>query len=91
MKKSEQMYHAVQQWKESGLTQKAYCETIGVKRTTFANWVGRSKEKERSGFIALKPIADPIPESIEVIYPNGVRVKAPATHISVLFELIRIL
>jgi hypothetical protein len=90
MKKAEQMYQAVQQWKESGLTQKAYYEKIGVKRTTFANWVGRSKEKERSGFIALKPVAGAISESIEVIYPNGVRIKASATNISVLVELTRI-
>jgi predicted DNA-binding protein (UPF0251 family) len=51
MKKAEQMHLTVQHWKESGLTQKAYCEKIGIKRTTFANWVNRSKEKPDNGFI----------------------------------------
>jgi transposase-like protein len=90
MKKAEQMRQAVQQWKESGLTQKAYCEKIGVKRTTFANWVGRSKEKAAGGFIAVTPQVKPVSESIELIYPNGVRLKINATHISVLSDLIRI-
>lgn len=84
------MRHAIEQWKESGLTQKAYCEKIGVKRTTFANWVGRSKEKPAPGFIAVTPPIKTVSESIEVIYPNGVRLKASTTHISVVSELIRI-
>jgi predicted DNA-binding protein (UPF0251 family) len=90
MKKVAEMRQAVQQWKESGLTQKVYCEKIGVKRTTFANWVARSKEKASAGFISVKPQVKPISESIEVIYPNGVRLKINASHIPVLSDLIRL-
>jgi transposase-like protein len=90
MKKSEQMLQSVQQWKESGLTQKDYCQMIGVKRTTFANWVRRSREKAGSGFLAISPPSRPVSQSIEVVYPNGVRVKASTSDIPVLSALIRI-
>lgn len=84
------MRQLVQQWKESELTQKVFCEKIGVKRTTFANWVKRSKVKPGQGFVAIVPPIKPISESIEVIYPNGVRLKICASDIPVLSELIRI-
>lgn len=90
MKKAEQMRQLVQQWKESGLTQKAFCEKIGIKRTTFANWVNRSKETPRGGFVALTPVIKPESERIEVIYPNGVRLKISATDIPVLSKLIQL-
>lgn len=90
MKKAEQMRQLVQQWKESGLTQKVFCEKNGIKRTTFANWVKRSKEKTGQGFVAINPPIKSISESIELFYPNGVRLKASATDISVLSELIRL-
>ncbi len=90
MKKAEQMRQLVRQWKESGLTQKVYCEKIGIKRTTFANWVKRSHDKTGQGFVAITPPTRPVSESIELIYPNGVRLKASTTHIPILSELIRI-
>ena len=89
MKKAEQMHLVVQQWKESGLTQKVYCEMIGVKRTTFANWVKRSKGQPGKGFIAITPPTEPVSESIEIIYPNGVRLKFSISQLHVLSELIR--
>ena len=89
MKKAEQMI-SVQQWKESGLTQQVFCETIGVKRTTFANWVKRSKEKNpQGGFLALRPPIEPGSAAFEIIFPNGVRLKAHPVHLHLLSELIR--
>ena len=84
------MRQLVEQWKESGLTQKVFCEKIGIKRTTFANWVKRSKEKPGQGFAAITPPIKPASESIELIYPNGVRLKASITDIPALATLIRI-
>lgn len=89
MKKAEQMRLAVQQWKESGLAQHHYCEKIGVKRSTFANWVKRSKEKPESGFIALRPSIELGSQALEIIYPNGVRLQAHPAHLHLLSELIR--
>ena len=88
MKRSEQEAH-VQQWKESGLTQKSYCEKLGVKRTTFANWASRNKEKPKTGFIAISPVVAADLNGIELIYPNGVHLKTSSATIELLSELIR--
>ena len=83
--------HHVQQWKESGLTQISYSEKIGVKRSTFANWVSRSKERTATGFVAITSSPAPVlvSQSIEIMYPNGVRLKTDAFDIRILSELIR--
>jgi len=88
MKKAEEI-ESVQQWQSSGQTQKAYCQTIGIKRSTFANWVARSKEKPKSGFLAITPPTQPVPENIELVYPNGVRLKTTASAIHLFSELIQ--
>jgi hypothetical protein len=89
MNKSEEKHLLVRQWKESGLTQTAYCESIGVKRTTFANRVGRIKKKELTGFLSITPTIGSAPESIELIYPNGVRLTTSGSDKHILYELIR--
>ncbi|UKJ08653.1 IS66 family insertion sequence element accessory protein TnpA [Solitalea lacus] len=81
---------AVQQWKESGLTQQAYCEMIGVKRTTFANWVARCKARTETGFIAITPPTEAVSATLEIIYPNGVRLNASFAPVHLLAELIRL-
>jgi hypothetical protein len=90
MKKAEQMELAVQQWKDSGLTQKAFCEKIGIKRTTFATWLGRSRENGKTGFITIAPERKPVLEAIEIIYPNGVRIKTTSCQKQILADLIRL-
>lgn len=84
------MRQAVQQWKESGLTQKAYCQTIGVRRTTFANWVRRNKEVDRGGFVKIVPKEEPGAQAVEVIYPNGVCIKTACCQVDFLSRLIHL-
>ena len=89
MKKAEQIQQAVEGWKASGLTQQVYCRQIGVKRSTFANWVKRSKEKTFEGFKLLSPCLKEPEENLELIYPNGVRLRVSLSGLRLLPELIR--
>lgn len=75
---------------ESGLTQKIYCESLGIKRSTFANWVKRSKEKANMGFVSITPPPSGYSEAIEILYPNGVRIKAAATDLKTISALINL-
>jgi hypothetical protein len=89
MNKAEEKRQHVQQWRESRLTQKVYCQQMGIKQTTFTNWVKRCKEKPSAAFI---PITPPVVQSeeIEFIYPNGVRLKVASHAKHILSELIHI-
>ena len=80
--------HLPQAWRESGLSQRAFCEREGVSLATFSYW----RQKERLGgerapspapaFTEL--VVDHAPSAslttavaIEVTYPDGTRVRIP--------------
>lgn len=69
-------------WLNSGLTQKAYCEQEGLKRSSFGAWRTRINErlrndvKDSTGFVAIKTtrLNSERPSSgILILLPNGVR------------------
>ncbi|MDX2249191.1 MAG: transposase [Bacteroidia bacterium] len=52
----------VENWKQSGQSQRAYCESHGVNAATFSYWRGqylRDGSKTPAGFVALKPMPEP--------------------------------
>ena len=81
--------HLPQAWRESGLSQRAFCEREGVSLATFSYW--RNKELRRAADSAAESaptftevVVDPhasIPTAsvgaIEVTYPDGTRVRIP--------------
>lgn len=82
---------AVEAWLTSGLSQNEYCKTFGVKRTTFANWVSRNKRKKAvSNFarVTISPVT--ISTAVEVVYPNGVIIKASGNDLKMLSHLIKL-
>ena len=90
MKTGEEISLAVGGWQASGLTQKAYCEKTGLKLATFANWVRRTKDHSAKGFLAFTPPGGVVSETIELTYPNGVRLKVTPDHLPVLSDLIHL-
>mgnify|MGYP003521177764 CR=1 FL=1 len=90
MRTSEERMLAVEAWFTSGLTQNEYCKTLGVKRTTFANWVGDKQRQKVSGFVRLAAPEVAFPSLIEVIYPNGVTIKASSGDLKMVSQLIRL-
>lgn len=70
----------VRRWEESGLTQRVFCEQENIKEGTFNYWRKLYKEQRAepsNGFVSLKVEAQPITEALEVIYPNGVKLRIP--------------
>ena len=91
MKTTEEKMLAVEAWRVSGITQQEYCKTLGVKRTTFANWVSRNKRKKAvSNFVRVTATPVIIPTLIDIVYPNGVIVKASSDDLKTLSNLIRL-
>ncbi len=83
------MFAMVADWHRSGKSKKRYCEENGIKEATFYYWFTRSKENDASigGFIAIDKSFKK--SEVEVIYPNGVRIKAD-TDLGLLSQLIRL-
>lgn len=72
--KRARMFSLVEDWRQSGLTQKDFCASHGIKVATLGYWVARSREKGEadSGFIMVDR-GSVRSKEIEIIYPNGVR------------------
>ena len=78
-----------QAWRESGLSQRAFCAREGVSLATFSYW--RSKELRRaadSAAAATPTFTEVVVEpragtpnasagAIEIVYPDGTRVRIP--------------
>lgn len=84
-----QMLSMIADWQQSGLSKKRYCDEHGINEATFYYWFSRSKENDTSGggFIAIDKAGRN--SAVEVIYPNGVRIKAE-TDLGLLSRLIRL-
>lgn len=80
--------HLPEQWRQSGLTQQAFCDREGIKLATFSYWRSKELEAQRgkpaptachdSSFTEVRidtPTA--AARSIEITYPDGTYVRLP--------------
>ncbi len=87
--KREFMMLMVSEWMQNGKIKKAYCAENDLNYAKFQYWVKRSKEKvaDPGSFLELKD--SPRESSVEILYPNGVRVRVEADIVFV-SQLIRL-
>lgn len=70
----------VRNWKDSGLSIRAFCQREGISQGSFYAWKKRARANEAaqaSGFVELN-VAAPGSEPVVVGLPNGVTVAVPA-------------
>ena len=75
-----QMFQLIEQWKQSGLSQNAFCEQHSMRFHKFYYWykcyrrVNEIPDEDNKGFVKLK-IEKTLPaSSVEIHFPCGVRV-----------------
>ncbi len=75
-----QMFEMIEQWQQSGLSQKTFCEQQSVKFHTFYYWYKRYRhqylnvDNTSSPFVKLQ-IAKPLATGlVEINYPGGIRI-----------------
>lgn len=83
----EKMLALVAHWRESGLSRKQFCAQIGITLSKFNYWVAKERAQTADGFVELGRGQSWGP--IDVTYPNGVRLQAPAD-LSLLSRLIHL-
>ena len=91
MTKSENMFELVDQWKQSGKSQKAFCEQMDLKVATFAYWIAKKKRsgQTRDGF-ALVDVSGEVNQQMEITYPNGVKLTTSQGDLSLISRLIKL-
>ena len=88
MTQREHMEAEVQKWRESTLTKKEFCQQQGIKESTFGYLIARSNEKRKRGFLPLTDPASGPTSPVEIIYPNGVRIKLSLRDLKTISQLI---
>ena len=89
MSKQQEMFELIEAWRHSGQTQKAFTQDRGITLQRFAYWIRKKKQQEQSsgGFLAIEPSGENA-TTVEVIYPNGVRVAVPPGDLPLISRLI---
>lgn len=74
----QQMFEIIDRWKQSGLSQKSFCENESIKPYVFYYWYRRYRifhqsDGDESGFVKLN-IEKPVSSApVEIHFPKGVR------------------
>lgn len=79
-RRASEMFPLIQEWEDSGLSQKAFCNAHEIKPHVFWYWLRRYRDqgplvnRESSGFVSVQKDR-PSAESVmaEIIYPDGTR------------------
>ena len=73
--KREEMLTIVEQWQESGMTQKDYAREHDIKLSKLRYWIRKHREEmDPDGFI---PLSLPGDTAIRLLYPNGIELQLP--------------
>ena len=88
MTKETQMGRHYNDFLNSGLSRKHYCEKHSINLSTFKYWHGKLESKPKSSFVSVeipsKIQAVTFKALLEIEYPNGVKIKSICD-----FEIIR--
>lgn len=72
----QQMFDNIDKWRQSGLTQKAFCGQVNLAYHVFHYWYKRyriTESKPASSFIKLRVSTPSMISSIELVLPDGKR------------------
>jgi len=75
----QQMFAMIASWKQSGLSQKQYCEQNNIRYYVFHYWYKRYKDEQRgvkdAGFVSLNVQPSPsFNADVELLMPDGKRI-----------------
>ncbi len=91
--KAQRMFALIDQWRASGQRRDEFCRQHQIKVSTLSYWVTRKNraDKERpGGFVRIESAGSPSSaDHVEIIYPNGVRLRIGGVNRSVISSLIR--
>ena len=94
MSLEEQMFSLVEDYLSSGKNQREYSQQAGIGKAKFNYWVckyKRQQEEPSSGFIKIETAsAMQQDQELEILYPNGVRLKTGGGDLSLIGQLVRL-
>ena len=92
---SEEMHYHIELWQQSKMTQKLYCIANNLAYHKFIYWLQKTREAQNPAdgmFIPVKtkPAKKTFVNDVEIIYPNGVRLRLSPENFEHIGRLIRL-
>jgi hypothetical protein len=92
---SEEMHYHIELWQQSKLTQKQYCIANNLAYHKFIYWLQKIRDAQNPAdgvFIPVKtkPAKRTFVTDVEIIYPNGVRLRLSPENFEHIGRLIRL-
>lgn len=85
------MFGLIVEYQNSGLSARAFSEEKGLKPSTFNYWVRKKKQESRTGgFVKLNTRIPSSNNSLDLLYPNGVRIQMASPDLSLIAELLKL-
>lgn len=86
------MFELVEEYERSGKSQKAYCQAAGIGLAKLNYWIReyRNRQQPPAGFIRVDAQPANQPPELEILYPNGVRLRTAGADLSLISRLIRL-
>jgi len=76
MSKQEEMYTLVNEYRNSGLSAKAFSKEKGIRPSTFCYWIRKKNDEDQPrGFLEVTKGSNRSSGELELIYPNGVKLQ----------------
>ena len=93
IEQKEEMLRLVAVYEQSGVSQKAFCQSAGLNLSRFGYWVRRvRRERETAaGFVKVETTLASHPAiELELVYPNGVKIKLQEANLPLISQLLRL-
>lgn len=86
------MFALVEEYEHSDLSARDFCKDKGLVPSTFYYWKKKKAQMETgssAGFVTIGP--NPVTEgNLELIYPNGIRLRLEASQFALIGKLLRL-
>lgn len=84
------MFQLVDDYRNSGSTIKSFCEDRGIKIGTFSYWIKKKKELSSEGGFVKIQTPNLSNTGMELIYPNGVRLRTNPQDLGLVKKLLEL-
>lgn len=91
MSTQEQMFALVEEYHQSGLSAKDFCQQQNIGLPKFNYWIRKKRQlKSSSGFVKITTEQKFQISPVELIYPNGVRLQLVTSDPAIIASLLKI-
>ncbi|APS40260.1 hypothetical protein [Salegentibacter sp. T436] len=91
MSKQEEMNTLVNEYRNSGLSAKAFSKEKGIRPSTFCYWIRKKKDEDQpGGFVEVTRGLNWSSGELELIYPNGVKLQMNAADLGLIARLVKL-